>query len=145
MIARMDCDIHESERANGNEENPSPPMPSEANEVTWEDGCTEEDDHYFMQQAQFAVRALYIVSRVLFPGLRLHDKLVINRLITELAARKPANLRAACSELDPKFLRIVLSILQHAPYIAVTVSTYCGIVVNEIEEFFSPRNSDEED
>jgi hypothetical protein len=112
---------------------------------TWDDGCTEQDVHYFTQEAPFAVRAVYIVTTFLFPEVCLHDKWMLNGLLTVLASMKPRSLHHVCSELHPRFLRAVLSIFQRAPYIAVTVSTLCGIVVSEIEEFFSPHNSEEEE
>lgn len=100
-----------------------------------DDGCDEDDIIYFTKSAHFAVRALCLVCRVLFPNLCIHDKVIVNGLLTEIVRRKPLTLRVVLQELNLQFLRAVLTILRREPCLSSTASNYCGIAINEIEDF----------
>ena len=84
-----------------------------------DDGCTEDDVSYFTKSVHFAVRALFLVCRVLFPTLCLHDKLIVNGLLTVLSLSKPSTLRVAMSSFvqfcrfcnEPHLLRLLPPII----------------------------------
>ena len=100
-----------------------------------DDGCDEDDIIYFTKSVHFAVRALCLVCRMLFPNLCIHDKVIINGLLTKIVRRKPPTLRVVLQELNLQFVRAVLTILRRESCHSSTASNYCGIAINEIEDF----------
>lgn len=100
-----------------------------------DDGCDEDDIIYFTKSAHFALRALCLVCRMLFPNLCIHDKVILNGLLTEIVRRKPPTLRVVLKELNLQFVRAVLAILRRESCQSSTASNYRGIAINEIEDF----------
>jgi len=109
------------------------------------DGCTEEDIAYLTNSSHFAVRALCMACRHLFSSLCLHDQIIINGMLSNILQHKPATLEIAMREHLPRqLLRTVLVILRSAKTLPATASNYCGIAINEIEEFLDPTDDHEE-
>jgi hypothetical protein len=109
----------------------------------FDDGCDKQDIEYLSVTAHFAVRALGLYCRLIFPNLSLHDKMMINGILTEVCLRKPISLQFLLRQLNPQFVRCILTILQREPCHSSSASTYRGIAINEIEDFLDPPSDEE--
>lgn len=112
----------------------------------FEHGCTANDSNYFFNSAHFSVLALSLACKTLFPSLCLHDKLIINGLLTEICQRKPATLRAFLTEMNTALIHSILTILHQLPSdVSTTLRNQCDVVIREIEEHLNPSNPSSHD
>lgn len=106
----------------------------EEEDITIDNGCDESDLEYITSAPHFAVRALCMTCLSIFSQLCLHDKIIVNGLLTIVCNQKPVSLKAAMAHfIHPHMMCLVLSIFRTAKLTSVE-SNFCGIIVSEIED-----------
>jgi hypothetical protein len=112
--------------------------------VQLDDGCSEEDIRYFIEDAPFPVRALCLVCRLIFNTLSFHDKIAVKSLLANVSLTHPSNFHAAMNVWSRHFIVIILRILRQAVLTGVSANNYCGIAINEIEEYLDPSIAEDD-
>jgi hypothetical protein len=111
-----------------------------ADEILLDDGCEDSD---LENICDFGVRALYQFGKFVFPRLNLHDRVVINGLLT-LLSRSSQNFDSIL-ENNAAMLLSVYNILSPQVDLPPTLTNYAGIVLGKIEDVLFPDDGSEGD